>query len=171
MKVEEQVEFLKNKKTGIAVGTPARLIALIENGKKAQASTCNMHPSAPPSRPAQSQVKLTRCRCAVLGKPAALGRRRVSHRSEEERGHGYEGNCHAPCSVPGAEGVQGTVRERREAPGFIVLLAYTYSQHHGVNSSVFACLAPFDWRSRWTRPFQLYNGKNVFRFKLRSNMI
>ncbi|KAI9903604.1 hypothetical protein N3K66_000133 [Trichothecium roseum] len=32
MKVEEQVEFLKNKKTGIAVGTPARLIALIENG-------------------------------------------------------------------------------------------------------------------------------------------
>lgn len=39
MKVEEQVEFLKNKKTGIAVGTPARLIALIENGKKAQTST------------------------------------------------------------------------------------------------------------------------------------
>ncbi|KAF4124527.1 protein CMS1 [Geosmithia morbida] len=32
MKVAEQVEFLKNKKTGIGIGTPARLIELIDNG-------------------------------------------------------------------------------------------------------------------------------------------
>lgn len=32
MKVEEQVKLLENKKTGIAVGTPARLMDLIENG-------------------------------------------------------------------------------------------------------------------------------------------
>jgi len=32
MKVEEQVAFLKNRKTGIGVGTPARLMELIENG-------------------------------------------------------------------------------------------------------------------------------------------
>ena len=33
MKVEEQVTFLKNRKTGISVGTPARLAELIDNGK------------------------------------------------------------------------------------------------------------------------------------------
>jgi protein CMS1 len=33
MKVEEQVTFLKNRKTGIGVGTPARLAELIDNGK------------------------------------------------------------------------------------------------------------------------------------------
>lgn len=33
MKVEEQVTLLKSKKTGIAVGTPARLMDLIDNGK------------------------------------------------------------------------------------------------------------------------------------------
>jgi protein CMS1 len=33
MKVDEQVSFLKNKKTGIGVGTPARLTELIDNGK------------------------------------------------------------------------------------------------------------------------------------------
>jgi protein CMS1 len=33
MKVDEQVDFLKNKKTGIGVGTPARLMELIDNGK------------------------------------------------------------------------------------------------------------------------------------------
>jgi protein CMS1 len=33
MKVDEQVDFLKNKKTGIGVGTPARLIELIDNGE------------------------------------------------------------------------------------------------------------------------------------------
>ncbi|KAH7305041.1 U3-containing 90S pre-ribosomal complex subunit-domain containing protein [Stachybotrys elegans] len=32
MKIEEQVKLLKGKKTGIGVGTPARLIELIENG-------------------------------------------------------------------------------------------------------------------------------------------
>lgn len=32
MKVAEQVEFLKNKKSGIGVGTPARLMELIDNG-------------------------------------------------------------------------------------------------------------------------------------------
>ncbi|KAF7557051.1 hypothetical protein G7046_g6138 [Stylonectria norvegica] len=32
MKVEEQVLLLQNKKTGIGVGTPARLMELIENG-------------------------------------------------------------------------------------------------------------------------------------------
>ncbi|KAI3399444.1 hypothetical protein diail_6920 [Diaporthe ilicicola] len=32
-KVEEQVQFLKKGKTGIAVGTPARLEALIDNGE------------------------------------------------------------------------------------------------------------------------------------------
>ncbi|KAI5464282.1 U3-containing 90S pre-ribosomal complex subunit-domain containing protein [Mariannaea sp. PMI_226] len=32
MKVEEQVGFLQNHKTGIGVGTPARLIDLIDNG-------------------------------------------------------------------------------------------------------------------------------------------
>ncbi|GJN67413.1 DNA/RNA helicase, DEAD/DEAH box type [Purpureocillium lilacinum] len=32
MKVEEQVTFLKNRKTGIGVGTPARLMELIDNG-------------------------------------------------------------------------------------------------------------------------------------------
>ncbi|KAI9163460.1 Protein CMS1 [Paramyrothecium foliicola] len=32
MKVEEQVTFLKNRKTGIGVGTPARLAELIDNG-------------------------------------------------------------------------------------------------------------------------------------------
>ncbi|KAM5371616.1 hypothetical protein ACJZ2D_007896 [Fusarium nematophilum] len=32
MKVEEQVAFLQNRKTGIAVGTPARLMELIDNG-------------------------------------------------------------------------------------------------------------------------------------------
>ncbi|KAK2590754.1 Protein cms1 [Conoideocrella luteorostrata] len=32
MKVDEQVAFLKNRKSGIGVGTPARLIELIENG-------------------------------------------------------------------------------------------------------------------------------------------
>lgn len=32
MKVEEQVTLLKSKKTGIAVGTPARLMDLIDNG-------------------------------------------------------------------------------------------------------------------------------------------
>jgi protein CMS1 len=33
MKVEEQVKFLQNHKTGICVGTPARLMDLIDNGK------------------------------------------------------------------------------------------------------------------------------------------
>lgn len=33
MKVEEQVTFLKNKKSGIGVGTPARLSDLIDNGE------------------------------------------------------------------------------------------------------------------------------------------
>lgn len=33
MKVDEQVAFLKNTKTGIGVGTPSRLIELIENGR------------------------------------------------------------------------------------------------------------------------------------------
>lgn len=33
MKVEEQVQFLQNHKTGICVGTPARLMDLIDNGK------------------------------------------------------------------------------------------------------------------------------------------
>lgn len=32
MKVEEQVKFLQSKKTSIAVGTPARLMELIDNG-------------------------------------------------------------------------------------------------------------------------------------------
>lgn len=32
MKVDEQVALLKNKKTGIGVGTPARLMELIDNG-------------------------------------------------------------------------------------------------------------------------------------------
>ncbi|KAM0417389.1 hypothetical protein ACHAPT_012624 [Fusarium lateritium] len=32
MKVEEQVSFLQNHRTGIAVGTPARLMDLIDNG-------------------------------------------------------------------------------------------------------------------------------------------
>lgn len=36
MKVEEQVSFLKNKKTGIGVGTPARLMELIDNGKSCE---------------------------------------------------------------------------------------------------------------------------------------
>ena len=34
MKVEEQVNFLKSHRTGIAVGTPGRLSDLIEDGKK-----------------------------------------------------------------------------------------------------------------------------------------
>jgi superfamily II DNA/RNA helicase len=33
MKVEEQVQFLQNHKTGICVGTPARLMDLLDNGK------------------------------------------------------------------------------------------------------------------------------------------
>lgn len=33
MKIEEQVALLENRKTGIGVGTPARLIELIDNGK------------------------------------------------------------------------------------------------------------------------------------------
>lgn len=32
MKVQEQVQFLKSKSTGIGVGTPARLMELIDNG-------------------------------------------------------------------------------------------------------------------------------------------
>lgn len=32
-KVSEQVEFLKKSRTGIAVGTPARLIALLDDGE------------------------------------------------------------------------------------------------------------------------------------------
>lgn len=32
-KVAEQVEFLKKNRTGIAIGTPARLIDLLESGK------------------------------------------------------------------------------------------------------------------------------------------
>ena len=35
IKIEEQVNFLKNKKTGIGVGTPARLADLIDNGPSA----------------------------------------------------------------------------------------------------------------------------------------
>lgn len=33
MKVDEQVNFLQGHRTGIAVGTPARLMDLIDNGK------------------------------------------------------------------------------------------------------------------------------------------
>lgn len=33
MKVEEQVALLQNKKIGIGVGTPARLMELIDNGE------------------------------------------------------------------------------------------------------------------------------------------
>lgn len=33
MKVEEQVTLLKNKKIGVGVGTPARLMELIDNGE------------------------------------------------------------------------------------------------------------------------------------------
>ena len=33
MKVDEQVSFLKNKKSGLGVGTPARLNELINNGE------------------------------------------------------------------------------------------------------------------------------------------
>lgn len=34
MKVDEQVAFLKNTKTGIGVGTPSRLMELIDNGEE-----------------------------------------------------------------------------------------------------------------------------------------
>lgn len=40
MKVEEQVTFLKNRKTGISVGTPARLAELIDNGKHLRKYEC-----------------------------------------------------------------------------------------------------------------------------------
>lgn len=33
MKAEEQVTLLKNKKIGVGVGTPARLMELIDNGE------------------------------------------------------------------------------------------------------------------------------------------
>lgn len=33
MKIEEQVTLLKNKKIGVGVGTPARLMELIDNGE------------------------------------------------------------------------------------------------------------------------------------------
>lgn len=33
-KVAEQVDFLKKNRTGIAVGTPARLMDLLDNGKQ-----------------------------------------------------------------------------------------------------------------------------------------
>lgn len=33
MKVDEQVKFLQNTRTGIAVGTPARLMELADNGE------------------------------------------------------------------------------------------------------------------------------------------
>ncbi|KAF5679533.1 hypothetical protein FDENT_8681 [Fusarium denticulatum] len=42
MKVEEQVKFLQNHRTGICVGTPARLMDLIDNGK------FGLVPSIPP---------------------------------------------------------------------------------------------------------------------------
>jgi protein CMS1 len=32
MKVDEQVKFLQSTRTGIAVGTPARLMDLVDNG-------------------------------------------------------------------------------------------------------------------------------------------
>jgi protein CMS1 len=32
-KVEEQVKFLSNHRTGIGIGTPARLMDLMDNGK------------------------------------------------------------------------------------------------------------------------------------------
>lgn len=32
MKVDEQTKFLQSQRTGIAVGTPARLMALVDNG-------------------------------------------------------------------------------------------------------------------------------------------
>lgn len=46
MKVEEQVNFLKNKKSGIGVGTPARLMELIDNGECAPMGPNTAHGTA-----------------------------------------------------------------------------------------------------------------------------
>jgi protein CMS1 len=42
MKVEEQVSLLNNKKIGIGVGTPARLMELIDNGRSSQIMPINL---------------------------------------------------------------------------------------------------------------------------------
>lgn len=76
MKVEEQVALLNNKKIGIGVGTPARLMELIDNGK---------HPSPSPSplmmmehvflTPFQAHCRSTSC-SAWSSTPRTLTRRR-----------------------------------------------------------------------------------------------
>lgn len=65
MKVDEQVSFLKNKKSGIGVGTPARLTELVNNGK-ARVKRC--WPGI-----------LTISRVLVPGQFAAAHRRRLPH--------------------------------------------------------------------------------------------
>lgn len=45
MKIEEQITYLKNKKTGIGVGTPARLADLIENGMHANLCRLFLRPA------------------------------------------------------------------------------------------------------------------------------
>ena len=43
IKLQESVEFLKTKRTGLAVGTPARLIDLLENGQYSSSPSFFIH--------------------------------------------------------------------------------------------------------------------------------
>jgi hypothetical protein len=94
-KLEEQVSFLQKSRTGIAVGTPQRLIDLIENG------TAQSYP--------RNESLLTGSRCLVPRKSEEDRRGCLAHRSEEKRDCGHEGNDAASCQVIVQGGIEGEI--------------------------------------------------------------
>jgi hypothetical protein len=74
MKVEEQVALLQNKKIGIGVGTPARLMELIDNGKYLAACHFDFHSNHSRKKHNWACSRLTSGRFIVVGQAAAPGR-------------------------------------------------------------------------------------------------
>lgn len=59
IKVEEQITFLKNRKTGIGVGTPARLNELIDIGTKSWHTQSQSQSQSQFQCPVSIELKLT----------------------------------------------------------------------------------------------------------------
>jgi len=119
IKLEEAVAFLKAKRTGIAVGTPARLMDLLDNGN---------FPSPLMSVCLQSDAD-SRGRRALRRQPAAPDCGCIPYRPEAARRFGHEGHDDAACEAAHQEGVQGAVHGRRKAscPAILLITSHLLS--------------------------------------------
>jgi U3-containing 90S pre-ribosomal complex subunit CMS1-like protein len=112
IKLDEAVAFLKSKRTGIAVGTPARLMDLLDNGIPASS------PGTFPPRPPLTFL----CRGALRRRPATSRCRCLPHRSKATRCAGDEGDDDAAGQTPYEKRVKGAVHSRGETARPDVLL-------------------------------------------------